>query len=85
MIRACLASSSGGWECAIIRKPTVSSPSSRARPKCWTEMSASVQCVATRTIDSADVADGADVVDRADAGQHQRGDLGLRRRSRRRR
>ena len=52
MIRAWPASTSGGWEWAIIRNPTVSSPISRARPKCWMEMSASVQCVATRTIDT---------------------------------
>ena len=50
MIRACLASTSGGWVWLIIRKPTVSSPSSRARPKCWIEVSASVQWVAIRQI-----------------------------------
>ena len=50
MIRACLASTSGGWVWLIIRKPTVSSPSSRASPKCWIEVSASVQCVAIRQI-----------------------------------
>ena len=48
MMRACRASTSGGWLCAIIKNPTVSSPSSRATAKCWTEMSASVQCVAIR-------------------------------------
>ena len=52
MIRACLASTSGGWLCAIIRKPTVSRPSFLARPKCWTEMSASVQWVAIRQTDA---------------------------------
>ena len=50
MIRACLASTSGGWVWLIIRKPTVSRPSSRASPKCWIEVSASVQCVAIRQI-----------------------------------
>ncbi len=50
MIRACLASTSGGWVWLIIRKPTVSRPSSRARPKCWIEVSASVQWVAIRQI-----------------------------------
>lgn len=34
MMRACLAMTSGGWLWLIIRKPTVSSPRSRARPKC---------------------------------------------------
>lgn len=48
MILAWAASRSGVVECAIIRNPTVSRPISRARPKCWTEMSASVQCVAMR-------------------------------------
>jgi len=48
MMRACRASASGGWLCAIMRNPTVSRPSSRATRKCWTEMSASVQCVAIR-------------------------------------
>ena len=51
MIRACFASTSGGWVCAIIRKPTVSSPRSRASAKCCSEMSASVQCVAIRQIE----------------------------------
>jgi hypothetical protein len=51
MIRACLASTSGGWVWLIIRKPTVSSPSSRARPKCCSEVSASVQWVAIRQIE----------------------------------
>ena len=37
------------WD--IIRKPTVSSPSSRASPKCWMETSASVQWVAIRQIE----------------------------------
>ncbi len=46
MIRACLASSAGVVLCAIIRKPTVSMPRSRARPKCWMDTSASVQWVA---------------------------------------
>ena len=49
---ACWASVSGDTEWAIIKKPTVSNPSSRANPKCWIEMSASVQCVATRTIET---------------------------------
>ena len=35
----------------IIKKPTVSNPSSRAKPKCWTDTSASVQWVAIRQID----------------------------------
>ena len=43
MIRACFASTSGGCEWAIIKNPTVSNPISRATPKCWMEMSASVQ------------------------------------------
>ncbi len=50
MIRACFASTSGGWVWDIIRKPTVSSPSSRASAKCCSEVSASVQCVAIRQI-----------------------------------
>ncbi|SLJ81406.1 Uncharacterised protein [Mycobacteroides abscessus subsp. abscessus] len=52
MMRACLASTSGGWVCDIIRKPTVSRPSSRARPKCWMETSASVQWVAMRQMEA---------------------------------
>src|SRR4051812_4976595 len=52
MIRACFASTSGGWEWAIIRKPTVSRPRFRASPKCCTAMSASVQWVAIRQIDA---------------------------------
>ena len=36
--------------CAIIRKPTVSSPSLRERPMCCPETSASVQWVATRIV-----------------------------------
>ena len=48
MIRACRASSSGVVLCAIMRKPTVSMPRLRARPKCCTDTSASVQWVATR-------------------------------------
>ena len=51
MMRAWAASFSGLMVCAIIRKPTVSSPSSRASPKCWIDTSASVQCVAMRQID----------------------------------
>ncbi len=35
---------------AIIRKPTVSAPSSRERPMCCPLTSASVQCVATRMV-----------------------------------
>ena len=35
MMRACSASFSGGTVCAIIKNPTVSSPISRASPKCW--------------------------------------------------
>ncbi len=50
MIRACFASTSGGWVWLIIRKPTVSRPSSRASLKCCWETSASVQCVAIRQI-----------------------------------
>ncbi len=34
----------------IIRKPTVSMPSLRASPMCCSEVSASVQCVATRSV-----------------------------------
>ena len=52
MIRACLASTSGGWLCAIIRNPTVSRPMSRASPKCWADTSASVQWVAMRMTDT---------------------------------
>jgi hypothetical protein len=52
MIRACSASFSGGWECDIIRKPTVSRPRSRASPKCCSDTSASVQWVAIRQIDA---------------------------------
>ena len=51
MIRACLAKTSGGWVWLIIKKPTVSKPSSRATLKCCSETSASVQCVAIRQID----------------------------------
>ena len=51
MIRACLASFSGGSVWLIIRNPTVSRPNSRASPKCWIETSASVQCVAIRQIE----------------------------------
>jgi hypothetical protein len=50
MIRACWASTSGGWVWLIIRNPTVSRPNSLARPKCWIEVSASVQWVAIRQI-----------------------------------
>ena len=39
----------GVW--LIIRKPTVSRPRSRAKPKCWMDTSASVQWVAIRQID----------------------------------
>ena len=52
MNRACRASSSGEVRWLIIRKPTVSMPSERARPKCWTDTSASVQCVAIRATDA---------------------------------
>ena len=38
-----LGQDSGGWVWDIIKKPTVSIPMARANPKCWTEMSASVQ------------------------------------------
>jgi hypothetical protein len=48
MMRAWRARASGGWLCAIIRKPTVSRPMPRATLKCWAEMSASVQWVAIR-------------------------------------
>ena len=41
------------------------------------EMSASVQCVAMRTIDTPRSRHAAHVVHRADAGHHERGDLGL--------
>ena len=51
MIRACFASTSGGWVWLIIRKPTVSRPRSLARAKCCSEVSASVQCVAIRQMD----------------------------------
>ena len=77
MIRACSASFSGGWVCDIIRKPTVSRPSSRARPKCWMETSASVQWVAIRQIDAAVALRLLDVVLGAQTGQHQEGDLGF--------
>ena len=63
--------------CAIIRKPTVSRPSSRASPKCWIETSASVQWVAIRQIERAVVRRLVDVFLGAHAGQHQEGDLGL--------
>ena len=52
MIRACRASSAGLVRCAIIRKPTVSMPSSRASPKCWMDTSASVQWVAILATDA---------------------------------
>ncbi len=52
MMRAWAARTSGGWLCAIIRNPTVSNPTSREIRKCWIAMSASVQCVAMRTIDT---------------------------------
>ena len=84
MIRACAASASGVCVWAIIRKPTVSRPSSRASPKCWIEMSASVQCVAMRTIDTPRSATARMSSFVPTPGQHQRGDLGLAWRSRRR-
>jgi len=46
---ACSASFSGETRWLSMRNPTVSRPRSRAAPKCWYEVSASVQCVATRT------------------------------------
>ena len=61
----------------IIRKPTVSRPSSRASPKCW------IGHVGLGAV-GGDPADRAavvlrllDVVLGADAGQHQEGDLGF--------
>src|ERR1700689_5509288 len=54
MIRACLASSAGVVLCAIMRKPTVSMPRSRASPKCWMDTSASVQWVAILATDARD-------------------------------
>jgi hypothetical protein len=78
MIRPCRASSSGVTLWAIIRKPTVSSPSSRASPKCCWETSASVQWVAIRQMRRAVVGGLADVVLQAHAGQHQERDLGPR-------
>ena len=51
MMRAWAASFSGGMVWLIIRKPTVSRPSSRASPKCWIDTSASVQWVAIRQIE----------------------------------
>ena len=51
MMRACAASFSGEMVWLIIRKPTVSRPSSRAKPKCWIATSASVQWVAMRQIE----------------------------------
>ncbi len=80
MMRACSASFSGGMVWLIIRNPTVSSPSSRASPKCWIETSASVQWVAIRQIDAAVVLRLLDVLLGAHAGQHQERDLGLLRR-----
>ncbi len=50
MSLACATTSSGPIMCAIIRKPTVSSPISRPIPMCCSETSASVQCVATRIV-----------------------------------
>ena len=52
MSRACRASPAGSSRCDSMRKPTVSMPSSRAAPKCWTETSASVQCVAILATDA---------------------------------
>ena len=75
MIRACLASSAGVVMCAIIKKPTVSMPRSRARPKCWMDTSASVQWVAIRP-PSRRLAGVAQVAG-ADARHEQHGDLGL--------
>ena len=51
MIRACFASTSGGCVWAIIKKPTVSRPRSRASAKCCSETSASVQWVAIRQME----------------------------------
>ena len=51
MMRAWAASFSGAMVWLIIRKPTVSRPSSRASPKCWIDTSASVQWVAIRQIE----------------------------------
>ena len=52
MILACRASPSGSTRWAIIRKPTVSMPRSRAAWKCCTDTSASVQWVAIRATDA---------------------------------
>src|SRR6218665_1014426 len=47
---ACSTSFSGLAMCAIIRKPTVSISSLRAKRMCCSDTSASVQCVATRMV-----------------------------------
>ena len=51
MILAWVAKTLAPWECAIMRKPMASQPRSRANPKCWTAISASVsasQCGSRR-------------------------------------
>jgi hypothetical protein len=75
---ACLASASGGWECAIIRKPTVSSPSSR--PARSAARDVGLGAVGGDPADrGAVIGRGQDVVGDPDAGQHQERDPGLRR------
>ncbi|MNG21323.1 hypothetical protein D3C84_1056720 [compost metagenome] len=49
---ACSSTFSALIMCAIIRKPTVSTPSLRAMPMCCSETSASVQWVATRMVET---------------------------------
>jgi hypothetical protein len=50
MIFACSTIPAGVFMWAIIRKPVVSMPSSRAKAMCWGDTSASVQWVATWTL-----------------------------------
>ena len=52
MSRACFTRPSALFMWAIIRKPTVSMPSLRAMAMCCSLTSASVQCVATRMVDT---------------------------------
>ena len=77
MIRACRARFTGSSRWASIKNPTVSKPSSRAAAKCWTETSASVQCVAIRATVAPRLVRLAQVLYGADTRQQQHRDPGL--------
>ena len=51
-IRACSAMPAGSSRCAVLRWLCASMPSSRASPRCWIPMSASVQTVEIRATDA---------------------------------